>query len=125
MGAGDGTVIGITKIVDNGSPADRFNIVLVAEGFQNFELPAFATLASQFTTYMFSMDPFMTYSDAFNIYRLDVASDDSGADDPAACGGTGTIVDTFFDASYCNGGIRRLLLVDSALAIDTVDDFLP
>ena len=125
MGAGDGTVVGITKIVDNGSPADRFNVVLVAEGFQNFELPSFATLASQFATHMFSMDPFMAYSDAFNIYRLDVASDDSGADDPAACGGTGTTVDTYFDASYCNSGIRRLLLVDSALAIDTVDDFLP
>jgi hypothetical protein len=74
---------------------------------------------------MFSMDPFMSYSEAFNIYRLDVASDDSGADDPTACGGTGTTVDTYFDASYCNGGIRRLLLVDSVSVIDEVDNFLP
>jgi hypothetical protein len=125
MGAGDGTVIGITKVVDHGSPADRFNLVLVAEGFQSFELSAFATLVNQFTTYMFSMDPFMAYADAFNVYRLDVASDDSGADDPVACGGTGATVDTYFDASYCNGGIRRLLTCDSTLAINTVDALLP
>lgn len=126
MGSGDGTVIGITKIVDNGSPADRFNIVLVAEGFQDFELPAFATHASQLASYMFSMDPFMAYSSAFNIYRLDVASNESGADDPAACPfGTGATAATYFDASYCNGGIRRLLECDDTLVMNTVNGYLP
>ena len=35
MGVGDGTVLGTTKIVDNGSPADRWNLVLFGDGCTN------------------------------------------------------------------------------------------
>ena len=126
MGAGDGIVIGITKIVDNGSESDRFNIVLVAEGYQAAELTQFASDAQQFVTHLFSEDPFLSYQQAFNVYRLDVSSDESGADDPITCsGGTGASPHTYFDASFCNGGIRRLLSVDSSLALSVVNSLLP
>ena len=69
-----------------------------------------------------------TIACAFNIYRLDVVSDEAGADSPM-CGdgtGTGTTVDTYFDASFCSDGvIRRLCSGDNALVIDTVEALLP
>ena len=126
MGAGDGFVIGITKIVDNGSEADRFNIVLVAEGYQSSELPRFASDALQFVTFLFAQDPFLSYQSAFNIYRLDVSSTDNGADDPITCaGGTGASPNTYFDASFCHGNIRRALTVDSNLVRSVVNSQLP
>ena len=54
---------------------------------------------------------------AINIYRVDVVSTDSGADDPVACGGTGAAPATYFDGSFCDGGIRRALDVNSTTAI--------
>jgi len=124
MGAGNGTVIGMTKILDNGSASDRFNIVLVAEGYQAAELPQFGLDAQLFLNTLIGTQPFPTYQAALNVYRLDVASDDSGADDPVACGGTGATPDTYFDARFCNGGIHRLTSVDSVLVINTVEDHL-
>src|SRR5215213_245592 len=58
-----------------------------------------------------------------NIYRLDVISDQSGADEPI-CGtsGTGTYVNTYFDATFCAGGapVFRLLDVDRGFLIKTL-----
>ncbi len=122
---GSGYVIGTQKIVDNGAASERFNLVLVAEGFQAGEISDFSNQVQQFVNFLFTTPPFDSLSSAFNVYRVDVASTESGADDPTACGGTGATVDTYFDASFCNGNIRRLLLVDSAKVIDTVDVEVP
>ena len=125
MGVGDGTIVGLTKIVDNGSEAERFNIVLVAEGYQATELDQFASDVQDFINHLVTHEPFPTYQAALNIYRLDVASTDSGADDPAACGGSGATPATYFDASFCHGGIRRALTADTGLVIDTVNSLFP
>ncbi len=119
MTTADGNVIGTTKIVDNGPDAERFNLVLVAEGYQTNEMAQFAADAQQFANTLFATPPFDDLRCAFNIHRVDVTSTDSGADDPVACGGTGATPATYFDASYCNGNIRRLLLVDGA-SVQTV-----
>jgi hypothetical protein len=122
----DGTVVGTTKIVDNGPASDRFNLVLIAEGYQDTEQGQFAADAQAFINFLFATPPFSTNCSAFNVWRIDVESDDSGADDPTACsGGTGAEVDTYFDASFCNGDIRRLLVANSTTAIDVLDDEVP
>ena len=87
MGVGDGNVIGLTKIHDSGPPAQRFNLVLVAEGFTVFQQQLFQTRAQEFTDFFFSQAPFddEQVACAINVYRLDVVSDEEGADAPA-CG---------------------------------------
>ena len=114
MTTADGTVLGATKIVDHG--AGRWNLVLIAEGYQRAELAQFANDAQNFVDALFATAPLDELRCAINVYRIDVASTDSGADDPTACGGTGATPATYFDASFCNGGIRRLLLVNAATA---------
>lgn len=127
--AGDGMVVGAVKVVDNGPNSDRFNLVLVAEGYQDSELGDFASDVQQFIDFFFNTPPFDTNCRAFNIWRLDVSSAESGADDPMdddpdKCKtATGATANTFFDATFCaDGVIRRLLGVDSAKVIMALDD---
>jgi hypothetical protein len=56
---------------------------------------------------------------------VDVTSTDSGADDPTACGGTGATPRTYFDASFCGNGIRRLLLVNNATVLSVAGAQVP
>lgn len=138
---GDGSIIGTTKIVDNGSAADRFNIVLLGDGYQESELDTYAAHVQQFVDFFKDTPPFDTNCTAFNVYRVDVASDGSGADDPAApaddpntpadeslncSGGTGAATATYFDATFCSDGvIRRLLGVNAATAVAVLNAEVP
>jgi len=125
MSAADGMVIGTTRIVDHGSPAARWNLVLVAEGYRQNELAQFANDAQQFVARLFPTRPFDQLQCAINVHRVDVASTDSGADDPVACGGTGATPATYFDASFCNGGIQRLLVANAATVLTVVNAQVP
>jgi len=129
VSAADGVVVGTTRIVDHGDPARRFNLVLLAEGFQAAELPAFHTACDAFVDTLFATAPFGELWCALNVYRVDVASTDSGADDPAACGdgtaGSGATPRTFFDATFCFANTRRLLVGDEALALATAQAAVP
>lgn len=121
----DGVVIGATKVLDCGPAGDRLNIVLIAEGFQFAELPAFATAAQAFQEALLATPPFHEAS-GINVWRIDVASTDSGADTfPDGCAGPGQFVRTYFDASFCIAGLDRLLAVDDAAVIDLATAHVP
>jgi hypothetical protein len=133
-GMGDGMVIGATKILDNGDAADRYDVVLVAEGYTQAQLDAglFETHANEFLEFMQATPPFSTHCSALNVWRLDVKSDESGADDPTdpdpdfCSGATGASVDTYFDATFCSDGeARRLLGVDSGLVQNELNANVP
>lgn len=129
MGASDGTVLGLTQLVDNGPPEDRLDVVLVAEGFQEDELPDFEALCDEFVSVLQAEPWYPVLGSALNVFRLNVASDESGADNPETCEdeseGPGVSVATFFDASFCNSGIRRCLTGNNNLVRDTLDAQLP
>lgn len=129
MGTSDGSIVGTTKVVDNGPDADRLVIAVVGDGYQNADLAQFANDVDDFVATFFATPPFdqPRNQQAFNIYRVDVASDDQGADDPGTCdGGAGTTADTYFDSSYCwDGLIRRLLSADAGLVSDALDAEVP
>jgi len=125
MGTGDGTVQGLVSLINNGPVSERLNVVLVAEGFQASELSAFTDACADFVTTLQAEAWFPVLGQAINVHRLDVSSTDSGADDPVTCGGSGDTSATFFDASFCNSGIRRCLLGNGTLVRDTLDAQLP
>jgi hypothetical protein len=130
MGAADGTVVGLTKLVDAGPPEPRWNLVLVADGYQASELVQFATDAQDLVDSLFIEPPFdsLTIACAINVYRLDVSSTESGADKPDCSdgGGDGSSRATYFDSTFCaDGDTQRLLYGNRALAEDTVGAHLP
>lgn len=125
MSTADGRVIGPTKILDNGPASLRWNLVLLAEGYREPELPLFAQHAEAFTDKLLSTAPFDRLKSALNVTRVDVMSTDSGADDPTTCGGPGIVARTYFDASFCHGGIERALQVDVGLALQVAGTAVP
>jgi hypothetical protein len=132
MGVRDGAVVSTTQIVNNGSPSDRWNLVIAGDGYQYAELPQFATNAQDAVNALFATPPFNNFGilapplkDAINVYRVDVSSTDSGADDPIECGGTGSPAATYFDSSFCNSGIQRLLMTDTENVVQTVNAAVP
>ncbi|MFA7441278.1 MAG: M64 family metallopeptidase [Sphingomonadaceae bacterium] len=130
MTIADGNVLGITKIVDAGTPATRWNLVLVSDGYQAAQMAQFATDAQAVADRLVTMPPFDRPEIAcgINVYRLDVTSTDAGADKPDCDdgGGSNSFVDTYFDATFCAGGdTQRALAGNSALVQDTVEDWLP
>lgn len=69
---------------------------------------AFNTAWSDFTAAIRATVPFDVLATALNVFRVNVASVDSGADDPVAAGGTGAVVGTYVAASFGSNNIRRL-----------------
>ncbi len=133
MGTSDGYVSGLVKVHDAGAPADRFNLIFVAEGYQVGELAQFAADIDDITARLFTFSPFDedAVACALNIYRLDVVSDDSGADkpdcdDPSRPAIPVSTSDSYFDGTFCPGGdIWRLVGGDNALVQSTVETYLP
>lgn len=125
MSTSDGAVLGATKIVDHGPANLRYNIVILSEGYRSHEMAQFAADAQQFANTLFATQPYDRAGSAINVYRIDVTSNDSGAADPTACGGTGASPRTYFDASFCNNGIRRLLEVNNTTVLSVASAQVP
>ena len=117
MSTSDGTVLGMTQIAGSAPRNRAFNIVLLAEGFRSTEQGQFDAACTAFLATFFATAPFDELRPAINVFRVNVTSTDSGADDPAATGGTGATARTYFDATFGGNGIRRLLLVNQATAL--------
>jgi PKD repeat protein len=122
---GDGIVLGATKVIDHGPDNLRFNVVFIAEGFTAAEQTIFDAAVQEFVADFFSFSPLDSFAEAINVSQINVASDQSGADDPTECGGTGAVAATYFDASFCNGGIRRLLVVNNGTCFSVLNSYVP
>jgi hypothetical protein len=125
MTTADGTVVGTTQIVNHGSPANRWNLVVLGDGYRANQLTQYAADVQNLCVTLEQTQPFDSVWSGINIFRVDVSSTDSGADDPTACGGTGATARTYFDASFCNNGIRRLLTVNAGTAISVASAQVP
>ena len=132
MSEADGTIVSTTRILDNGLVHHRYNIVLLSEGYQQAQLGQFANDAAAFVARLNRTYPFNLVMNAVNVFRVDVSSTDSGADDPTCgmppntCGGAGTTARTYFDATFCgDNSNRRLLTVNEALALKVATAQVP
>src|SRR6516165_143526 len=117
MTTADGSVLGSTQIFGSAPRNRAFNVVLLAEGFTAAQQGDFNTSCNNFVTAFFATPPYDQLSPAINVFRVNVSSTDSGADDPASAGGTGAVVRTYFDASFGGNGIRRLLVCNATTAL--------
>jgi hypothetical protein len=131
MGRSDGEVLSRESnyIVFNGPPERKWNIVILGDGFRRDgtvdEIPVFESAAQSIANTLLSTPPFNRLRSAINIYRVNVRSDQSGADDPLPCGGSGATPRTFFDAQFCVDGIRRGMAVDNGLALEVARQAVP
>jgi hypothetical protein len=130
MSTSDGYIAGTTKVVDHGANSQRYNIVILGDGYQASELAKYHTDVQNFLNTMRATAPYNDLWCGINVHRVDVVSTDSGADDPGTCGdgsaGSGATPKTYFDSTFCgDGNIRRLLTCDSASAQNVAQAQVP
>ncbi|MER6915143.1 M64 family metallopeptidase [Streptomyces sp. NPDC000594] len=102
----DGTV---TKLVDNGSTADRLDIVVVGDGYTTAELGDFRADAQEKWAELTAVEPYTTYRNLFNVWTVDAVSNESGVSgDPDKA----TVRDTALGTYFWCADIERLLCVD-------------
>ena len=102
MSTSDGYVAGTTKIVDHGPDTARWNLVVVGDGYRASELANYHTHVQSFVDELRTTPPFNELFCGINVYRIDVVSNESGADDPGCAGGTPVTAKTYFDATFCS-----------------------
>jgi hypothetical protein len=100
----------VETIINNGPAANRVDVVIVGDGYTATEMTKYRTDVLQIVQAMFAQDPYREYQRYFNVHRVDVISNQSGADHPER----GFFVDTAFDANYNCGGTQRLICVNSS-----------
>jgi len=83
-------------IIKNGQAHDCVDLVFVAEGYRSEEFDKFKKDSQRFTDYLFSLEPFSTLKQRFNIHGVFRASDQSGVDIPSKR----VYKNTAVDASY-------------------------
>jgi hypothetical protein len=116
-----------------GSPANRLDIAIAAEGYTGVQREAFLADAHALADSFLATGPYAEYAALINVAALFVPSPAEGADhpeyrsgcaagDPTCCADSaaqadpraGTLADTAFDAAFCTAGIHRLLTVNTA-----------
>ena len=100
MTTSDGTVQGHTQIFGSAPRNRAFTIVLLADGFTAAQQNDFNNACTAFLTALRATPPYTDLMPAINVFRVNVASTDSGADDPASGGGTGATARTYFDSTF-------------------------
>ena len=76
------------------------SIAVISEGFKQEELSDFEMLAKSGIDMMFSVEPFKTYKEYFNVWILKVPSNESGS---SITDGSGTVItpkDTYFESRW-------------------------
>ena len=92
---------------------------MLADGFTAAQQNDFNNACAAFVTAFRATPPFDELSPAINVFRVNVSSTDSGADDPVAGGGTGATPRTYFDSTFGSNGIRRLLICNNTTALQS------
>ncbi|MGH2686248.1 MAG: M64 family metallopeptidase, partial [Actinomycetota bacterium] len=97
----------------SGPSASRFDIVIVGDGYTADQMDLFHEHAADKWETIRTTEPFATYANYFNVWVVDVVSNQSGVDnDPLP----GTQKDTALDMQFWCSGTERLLCMNNTKA---------
>jgi hypothetical protein len=71
------------KVVNNGDPAVKVDIVILPEGYTKDEMDDFKKDCKKFADYLFAVSPYSENKDKFNIWGVEAPSPEEGTDIPA------------------------------------------
>lgn len=95
----------VARIQYKGDPAGKVDLVFLAEGYTAAEQDKFAADAKRFAEHLFETPPFDTRREDFNVWAVDLVSEDSGTD----VSGKGVFRNTALNSGYYTFGIDRYL----------------
>jgi hypothetical protein len=96
-------------VEENGPRGERINIVFLSEGYTSMDMAGFRTHVQNAANYLFSRNPWRRYRPYCNIYRIEIASNESGTD----YGSAGQLRDTYFNSGFNNSSVPQLLTIPS------------
>jgi hypothetical protein len=125
-------VFPVSEIMINGEDESRINIVFLGDGYTDDQMEDYIDDVEDVVGDLFNEPPYSNYINFFNVYAVEVPSNESGTDHPATasdCGGYSNdsfYADTYFDSSFDLYGIHRLLYVqDNSAVYDALSDNTP
>ena len=104
----------------SGDAANRLDLVFLADGYTADELTTFADDVERVTAYLLTVEPYASYSDLFNVWRIDRASAESGSQLPGR-----PPLDTAYGCYYGCSGLDRLVCCDEDAVMGEVAQTLP
>lgn len=111
----------VTTMIETGPSDNRVDMVFLGDGYTSDQIETtYVSHISNTLNHLFNEqeDPYPRYRNFFNVHRINVVSNEAGADIPPE----GIFRDTALDASYYyDGRTKRLLAVDSAKADAVID----
>lgn len=94
----------VVKFLNNGSAPSKVDIVILGDGYTKDEMKKFREDVKHFTDVLFGTEPFKSRKSDFNVWTIEVASEDSGIDKPDRdvwkTTPLGTMYNTFGSARY-------------------------
>ncbi|GAB3725346.1 M64 family metallopeptidase [Nocardiopsis nanhaiensis] len=113
----------IVPVQVTGDPSERFNLVLLGDGYTEEEMPLYREQLDQHLNVQWSIEPFRSYRHYINVYAVETPSAESGVDCDPAYGWEER--DTALGMGFFNGcdeeALERLLTVDEEAANDVAD----
>ncbi len=109
-------VFPVNTHISGGDRNKAINIVFLSEGYQITEMDKYKQDVEKTIDYFFSSSPFSEYNNSFNIFSIEVPSNESGTDHPKTsndCPSSSLSFysDTYFNSTFDYSSIHRLLVV--------------
>jgi hypothetical protein len=95
----------VSKILYNGEPSGKIDLVFMGEGYTIDEQEKFMNDVSRFTESLFKTPPYDTRRNVFNVWAVELVSDESGMD----IAGKGLFKRTALNSGFYTFGIERYL----------------
>ena len=110
-------VFPVEEVLINGENAKRVIFVFMSDGYQSSEMTKYENDVQDISNDLFQTTPFKEYANFFNVYRIEVPSQESGADHPGTATdvtepGSHPVIDvnTYFGSTFDFANIHRLLV---------------
>ena len=104
-----------------GDPSERLDMVFLGDGYTSEQQGAFADDVTWIVDYLLSIEPYGAYQGLFNVWRVDLVSNETGVDHPEL----GTEADTALGCFYDCQGIDRLVCCDDEAVMNVVAETVP
>jgi hypothetical protein len=118
------------SLMYNGNTNKFINLVIMPDGYTSAELPKFKADATAFMNYFFTQSPFSNYKNYFNVYTVNIPSNQSGVIHPHTASDCENDVevtnpDIYFKSTMDYAGIHRLIVADYSIINTTLNDNFP
>lgn len=115
------STIEVFTILENGKPENKIDLVIIGDGYTAEEAGKFESDLKRLTRYFFSVEPFKSHQNKFNIRGVMKPSEDSGINNPRGNEFKNTSLSTSFNAL----DVDRYLMTENITAVQNIAAYVP